>query len=477
MSDFDGHNVSEGPSQPTRQPSRRTKPSSRQTPPPHLERWDQIQGTPRRGISNSRSVDQRKTSYPKTSKSSAPSPGGGIESLLGEFSSLQFSIESGTASATDVDRAFKVKEILARVDKDITQTPPDWNALPTQTATVWITVLPTTKDDLRTKREPVQSTTVPIKIATYPFARGGVRAAFHARVWNETKKHWKPYVVKMFLEPKNQVPKQYLDQLETNGVAKYLAKEFMKTSDGRRAARIGQKIKFIESRAIAVPKDNGEIVWYNMESVVDGKFEKWTDNNGFCNPKPENRTLIEFAKWTYDWTNGFMMATDLQGCQIKKTSLVDVVKEGWVLTDPAMLCQDLSRFGPTNFSEAQLTMTYEGANHVLSHGRSMVDGAPGTSYIAGFSRHDDGSRFGDATSSYVTIRKKRDAKAKAARIKAARIKAAKVEAARVEAARVETARRRAREAAAEERRYRRPNRSTPSGYSGGWNFPAGFGWD
>merc|ERR1712166_1125105 len=119
------------------------------------------------------------------------------------------------------------------------------------------------------------------------------------------------------------------------------------------------------------------------------------------------------------WTNGFMMATDLQGCQIKKTSLVDVVKEGWVLTDPAMLCQDLSRFGPTNFSEAQLTMTYEGANHVLSHGRSMVDGAPGTSYIAGFSRHDDGSRFGDATSSYVTIRKKRDAKAKAARIKAA----------------------------------------------------------
>ena len=273
------------------------------------------------------------------------------------------------------------------------------------------------------------------------------------------------------------VPKQYLDQLETNGVAKYLAKEFMKIFDGRKAARIGQKIKFIESRAIAVTnKDNGEIVWYNMESVVDGKFEKWTDNNGCCNPKPENRTLIEFAKWTYDWTNGFMMATDLQGCQIKKTSLFDVAQEGWVLTDPAMLCQDLSRFGPTNFCEAQLTMCYEGANHALSHGRSMVDGAPGTSYIAGFSRHDDGSRFGDATSSYVTIRKKRDAKAEAAR----------VEAARVEAARVETARRRAREAAAEERRYgseylrrgiRRPNRSSASGSSGGWNFPPGFGWD
>merc|ERR1712166_92847 len=111
------------------------------------------------------------------------------------------------------------------------------------------------------------------------------------------------------------------------------------------------------------------------------------------------------------WTNGFMMATDLQGCQIKKTSLVDVVKEGWVLTDPAMLCQDLSRFGPTNFNEAQLTMCYGGANHVLNHGRSMVDGAPGTSYIAGFSRHDDGSRFDDATSSYrkMKVSEKREA--------------------------------------------------------------------
>ena len=83
-----------------------------------------------------------------------------------------------------------------------------------------------------------------------------------------------------------------------------------------------------------------------------------------------------------------MMATDLQGGKS--------ARKGWVLTDPAMLCQDLSRFGPTNFDEAQLQMCYEGAQHALEHGLSLEDCLLGSSYAPGFSRHDDGSRFGAA---------------------------------------------------------------------------------
>jgi len=83
-----------------------------------------------------------------------------------------------------------------------------------------------------------------------------------------------------------------------------------------------------------------------------------------------------------------MMATDLQGEKI--------ARKGWVLTDPAMLCQDLSRFGPTNFHEAQLQMCYEGAQHALEHGLSLEDCLLGSSYAPGFSKHDDGSRFGAA---------------------------------------------------------------------------------
>ena len=316
-----------------------------------------------------------------------------IDGLLDEFASLQFSINCGTASNADVGRAFAIKEILAQVDKELTNAPPDWDSLPSLTASVWITDIPTSKHGLFTKCEPLEcSSTVQIKIASHPFARGGVRAAYYARV-QKPGGPWKPYVLKMFLEPKNQTKEQYLDQLETNGVAKYLAKQFMRsTLTGKKAAKINQKIKFIESRAVRATKENGQVVWYNMENVIDGEFDKWTDNNGVCNPKPENRTLLEFAKWTHEWTDGFMMATDLQG---GKTS------GGWVLTDPAMLCQDLSRFGPTNFNEAQLTMCYGGALHALRNGRSLIDGTPGSSYKPGFSRHDDGSLFAAAIAAFV----------------------------------------------------------------------------
>jgi len=326
-------------------------------------------------------------------KSSAPSPGShATDSLLAEFASLKM-----TGTVKDVERAHEVKKILADIDKELTSAVPDWDSISSQTATVFIIDLPTSKDDLHTKCETIKSSPVTIKIAQHPFARGGVRAAYHALVSKEkttsssSSFELKPYIVKKFLEPKNRSAEQYLDQLESNGVAKFLAKEFMKTPTGRKAERIGQRIKFIESRAIEVVDDTtGEVTWYNMENVIAGDFDKWTDNNGCCNPKPENRTLLEFAKWTHDWTDGFMMASDLQG---GKTSNTATTTRGWVLTDPAMLCQDLSRFGPTNFHQAQLEMCYEGAEHALEKGSSLVDSGPSSSYYPGFSKNDDGSHF------------------------------------------------------------------------------------
>jgi hypothetical protein len=93
-----------------------------------------------------------------------------IESLLDEFASLQFSINCGTASNADVGRAFAIKEILAQVDKELTNAPPDWDSLPSLTASVWITDIPTSKHGLFTKCEPLEcSSTVQIKIASHPF--------------------------------------------------------------------------------------------------------------------------------------------------------------------------------------------------------------------------------------------------------------------------------------------------------------------
>ena len=77
-----------------------------------------------------------------------------------------------------------------------------------------------------------------------------------------------------------------------------------------------------------------------------------------------------------------MMATDLQGCKSGA--------RGYQLTDPAMVCpSQLGRFGPTNFTAAQLEMCLEGVEHGLKAGKSLYPGMKlGSSYRPGFSRHD-----------------------------------------------------------------------------------------
>ena len=49
--------------------------------------------------------------------------------------------------------------------------------------------------------------------------------------------------------------------------------------------------------------------------------------------------LLRFALWTYEVTGGYLMVTDLQGV---------LTAEGYTLTDPVVLCTDLTRFGSTN---------------------------------------------------------------------------------------------------------------------------------
>ena len=304
-----------------------------------------------------------------------------IESLLAEFADITKSISTGTATPHDISRARKLKAIIAKVDKEITTRSNDFNdkrAHPLHVGTVWINPPPTCKDDIyKTQKQKQASQTVKIQIAQYPFARGGVRAAYHALCHFEngtTKK----YVLKQFLDPRNQIRTEYLDQMETNSIAKYLAEQFRKSPAGRIS---GQRIEFLESRAIEVQdKKTKKKEWYNMEGVVEGNFDKWTDNNGMCSSSSEHQTLLKFAKWTYEWTNGFMMATDLQGAKNSK---------GWTLTDPAMLCEDLRRFGPTNFDSAQMRMCYTACSRVLATG--VGGDVCGTSYAPGFTKYDDGA--------------------------------------------------------------------------------------
>jgi Alpha-kinase family len=64
-----------------------------------------------------------------------------------------------------------------------------------------------------------------------------------------------------------------------------------------------------------------------------GKLQYW-------NASSYDETLLRFPEFTHEVTNRYLLVTDLQG--VKGTD------GHYYLTDPVILCQDLSRFGSTN---------------------------------------------------------------------------------------------------------------------------------
>ena len=341
-----------------------------------------------------------------------------IDSLFAHLTFLDVKIAStDTPSAKDIADRKKTAERLLEIDRILTSTPPDWDSLPEQIAKVWIPNKPKSIDDLKAKRIPVPAAgNHTIKIAKYPFARGGVRVAYYARI-RQKDGSWKPYIAKMFIESKNQTKDNYLDQLENSGVANYLAEEWTKnTLEGRRSAVIGQGVKCLEARAMEVydsTKSSSTSKWYNLENELDGEFTKWSNNIGsFLKPHNKNQQLYKFIKWTYEITEGYMIFGDVQGVRTEK---------GWELTDPAMLCKDLTRFKPTNFGEC-LYMCWEGVQHVLNTTKSISSAtgrsSDGTSYVKGFTSKVDSSAYDIALSGYRSRKEAKRRKAAAARDKA-----------------------------------------------------------
>jgi len=309
-----------------------------------------------------------------------------FDSLLDEFASLKGTIPKGpSAIARDAAERRDLEARIKIIDADIKAgrgKNPNWDTIPISKASIWIPDLPKSKEHLKTQRESTKAKgTHDIQIAKFAFNKGGVRAAFHARIRKEGEVDWKPYVAKSFLDPRNQNRKEYLDQLETNGVLMFLARQWMK-SNGT------PEIKCIESRAVEVTQYDGKdiinVQWFHLESVIEGAWAKWTDNKG-CTYEPKKHTeLLKFAQWTHDYTDGLLMATDLQG---GKTAA------GYNLTDPAIICPtQMGRFGGTNGGGvAQLRLCYEAVKYGLKHGTSGVSGKLSSVYRPSWSSMTEAS--------------------------------------------------------------------------------------
>ncbi|UJR38572.1 hypothetical protein I4U23_031238 [Adineta vaga] len=183
-----------------------------------------------------------------------------------------------------------------------------------------------------------------IKIAEKPFSEGAMRLAYFGLMQNKDK--WDKVVLKKYKRINNDlnIKEKYLQLLDCQTIAEHLAQEFNKSSVLRDPTVSIKKIKFIMTKLVFDPLNEGKTHYFTIERFIDGAYKKFSNNAGYVNQDNPALTLQAFSHWTYERTNGNMMVVDLQGMDIGDD-------QTYLLTDPCIHSTDLLRFGKTNLGK------------------------------------------------------------------------------------------------------------------------------
>ena len=214
---------------------------------------------------------------------------------------------------------------------------PDWGAVEIKNVMVWRNKIPF---DLSSLQKPLEVLCEPkrtMKIAANPFAKGALRIAYYGIDSTDGEDKGNIMVLKQFLYINQNRLDLFKEQMEIQSVAIALAKKFnsIKPAGTR-------DVHFAEVSTVAIT-DGEEKIYYALERYIPGKYVKFNNNAGFVNETSYAATLHAFSHWTYWATNRYVMVVDLQG--VKEESSGEVQ---YVLTDPAVHCGSLRRFGNTN---------------------------------------------------------------------------------------------------------------------------------
>jgi len=197
--------------------------------------------------------------------------------------------------------------------------------------------------------------TTTVKYQETPFSKGACRWAFYAQVRNYNNQ-WCPYVFKRFIGREGVLHSKlrYLRQCTEQVVAQFLSRQF-----NERKPPGCKSIVFASTFCIELSAASGMPEYFNAEELLpEGLFQKFCNNAGSWDMSLIDRSLLEFAKYTFDATGGYLMVTDLQG--------VNTADE-FYLTDPAIVCKDFDMFSETNLGEHGLRANYETVRSLLSY--------------------------------------------------------------------------------------------------------------
>ncbi|XP_024402664.1 uncharacterized protein [Physcomitrium patens] len=198
---------------------------------------------------------------------------------------------------------------------------------------------------------------IQVQIAKHPFSdEGAVRWPYHALITypNESPRSM---VVKRFKTPLGKDVREihkrerYWAQMEVQSVSAHMANEFNKITSNMKNVK---KVEFTEVTTLEVGSGSN-IKFYNMESLLEGEWMRYSNNGGYVNTLDYAAVLQAFTHWTHERSRGLLMVTDLQG--VRMTNLFG--ENVFCLCDPAIHCTDVMRFTRTNLGAEGFKLFFE----------------------------------------------------------------------------------------------------------------------
>jgi len=170
-------------------------------------------------------------------------------------------------------------------------------------------------------------------VAQNSFAEGTSRVCYWGVCREIGSNVWEHVVFKVF-KSQPQIYTPYFDELEKSVTAAFLAREY------NRVKKPELEVEFIIPRVLEA-KDGK---YYNIESVLPDptNWKRYNDNKGIWMDREGDNTLKDFTRWQDEFSKGRLLVADLQGVKLQTKFL---------LTDPAILCSDVRRFGNTNLGK------------------------------------------------------------------------------------------------------------------------------
>jgi len=214
---------------------------------------------------------------------------------------------------------------------------PDWNLIKEEKVKVFKYALP---KSLRDILKPLPAPTMKyskVKISSSPFGEGAARIASYML---DTKYQETLSVAKEFkyVGPEANSKERYMAEMEIQTVASKLAHEFNKLTPVK-------EVKFVMTKLYHLYERENPI-WFTSEPFIAGQYVKFNSNTGYVNDKQYHATLDAFSHFTYEYSNHYLIVVGLPGVH-------------FCLTDPAIHCKDLMKYGNTNLGVPGINMFFE----------------------------------------------------------------------------------------------------------------------